>query len=515
MTGTDGADALPLLPGARAQIRRIAADLEGGLHCLWLLPDTLVASGQGDELYRAVLRTQPDRLDLPGPAVPGPGPASEYGPGPGLGLEPGPGVGGGAAGGSPPGPPPADLPVLEGYDDGFDIGWQPVVPRPRAPAPRRGEDPADLVARLAKELSVAPGEVLARLTDRSAHWRPVIGVRAWQEPAPRAAPGRAPERGRDVARLVRSLTAAVKEAGLPLDRRPRLLVLARASDLPAALPDESELDLGAAAVHWWWGTVGRLDAATVVAEAADDRAARPRPGPGGALRERIRRAVREEIIAEVSGPDLALARRLASHWDGSDRTLDRCLRDSLDPDLGRLAAACRSVAGEAVAGHKPGSALRDAWSRGAVQAWEGRLRHHPAGWYADGPEHRPDELTALVGHAQQRVLLPWIEEVRRRLARLAPAWASRPVAQLVEAYVQRPPADHRTRPERAFETVEVGPMLTAHLRGDLALPPEEAQLLRELVTARNVLSHRGVLYDARLHALCDAIAAADRRWLRL
>ncbi|MFF8385214.1 hypothetical protein ACF053_16430 [Streptomyces kanasensis] len=510
MNVLDGADALPLLPGARAQIRRIAADLEGGLHCLWLLPDALVASGQGDELYRAVLRTSPDRLDLPGAAAPAPGPAPE----PGSSLGPGPtgAADGSAVDGAATGPHPADLPVLEGYDDGFDIGWQPVVPRPRTPAPR-GEDPADLVARLAKELSVAPGEVLARLTDPSAHWRPVIGVRAWQEPPPRAAPGRAPERGQDVARLVRSLTAAVKEAGLPLDRRPRLLVLARLSDLPAALPDESELDLGAAAVHWWWGTVGRLDAATVVAEAADDRVARPRPG--GALRERIRRAVREEIIAEVSGPDLALARHLASHWDGSDRTLDRCLRDGLDPDLGRIAAACRSAAGEAVAGHKPGSALRDAWSRGAVQAWEGRLRHHPAGWYADDSGHRPDELTALVGHAQQRVLLPWIEEVRRRLARLAPAWASRPLAQLVETYVQRPPAGHRAHPERAFEAVEVGPMLTAHLRGDLALPPEEAELLRELVTARNVLSHRGVLYDARLHTLCDAIAAADRRWLRL
>jgi hypothetical protein len=228
------------------------------------------------------------------------------------------------------------------------------------------------------------------------------------------------------------------------------------------------------------------------------------------LRSRILRAVREEVVSEVCGPDLDLAVRLAASWDGSDRTLDGCLRAC----LADVPSAAAGPAGRGASGteHKPGTGLRTAWARGAVQSWEGRPWHHPAGWYSDVRTARPDALTILVSQAQQRVLLAWIEEARRRLAVLALPCATRPVIDLVSCYIERPPTDFRTHPERAFEGIEVGPMLKAHRDGLLSLPANEARLLEVLVTARNVLSHRGVLYDATLNTLCAELAQADRRW---
>lgn len=105
------ARALSELPGVRRQIGRIAADLAAGLHCLWLLPDDLVEGGYAEELHRVALCTSPDRLDVPAPSELGTPatPLPEFAPEPtGWALD--------------------DLPLLEDYDDGFDIGWEPVFP---------------------------------------------------------------------------------------------------------------------------------------------------------------------------------------------------------------------------------------------------------------------------------------------------------------------------------------------------------------------------------------------------
>ncbi|MET9561109.1 hypothetical protein [Streptomyces tauricus] len=460
---------------------------------MWLLPDDMVTTGYAEELHLTALYQSPERLNLPEPPTDT-----------GARVMP---VAFEAVGAHFD-----DLPVLDDYDDGFDIGWEPASSRSMTDVLATEPAPSDLVARLAKELSVAPGEVTETLVGPSTRWYPVIGIRAWTEPEPPRRSGeREGERGQDIARLIRVLGAAVKEAGLPPDARPRLLVTARVQDLPALLPDELELDLAATAVHWWWGVIGRLDTATVISARSDHGARSSRRG-GEVLRSRILRAVREEVVSEVCGPNLGLAVSLARKWDGSDRTLDACLRACLVDGL--VPANATGAAGHGVSGteHRPGARLRTAWARGTVQSWEGRSRSHPASWYVDGRTARPDALAVLVSQAQQRVLLPWIEEARRRLAIVALPCATSPVIDLVSRYIERPPTDFRTHPRRAFEGIEVGPMLKAHRDGQLRLPTDEARLLEVLVTVRNVLSHRGVLYDATLNMLCTELARADRRW---
>ncbi|MFG2962864.1 hypothetical protein ACGFZS_06200 [Streptomyces sp. NPDC048288] len=486
--------ALSDLPGVRRQVGRIAADLAAGLHCLWLLPDDLVAAGYGAELHHTALNSSSERLDLPAfvdseeavARLPAPAPISWL---------------------------TDDLPVLEDYDNGFTIDWEPDIPRQRGRPPRSAPLPepvgSDLLGRLAKELSVTPGTVIDSLTEPGRPWRPVIGIRAWEEPEPTGGPSEPEgERGREIARLIRSLSAAVKQAGLLPEDRPRLLVTARVGDLPQQLPDELELDLASSAVHWWWGTLDRLDSATVVASVAMT-SGQDTHRYGERLRDRILRSVRDEVVSEVCGPDPVLGWRLSRCWDGNVRTLEDSLRACL---VGRLPGA----QGQTVvhpglgSGYRPAARLRPAWARGLLQSWDGRARAHPAVWCAEVRD--PEELGVLVSQAQARILLPWIEDVRRRLALRALAGRTGPVADLVARYVERAPAGYRTRPEEAFQRIEVGPMLSACRQGHLNLPREDRQLLERLVLARNVLSHRGVLFDRTLRTLCDELAGFDERW---
>ncbi|MGW0136814.1 hypothetical protein [Streptomyces sp. NPDC003299] len=505
MTAEQDDAALLGLPGVQGQLGSIAADLTAGLNCLWLLPDRLVDTGDAEQLYRAALNMAPDRLDVQPPTVltvPGPRAADARE------------GGGGAAGHDEKFREEDDvwddLPDLD-FDSGFDIGWSdalPVCTRPRA----REHAVPDLFERLGKELAVGPGEVIERLTHRTGRWRPVIGLRAWREPddpggiAPRGTESTL--RGGAVARLFRSLTAAVKDAGLHPQERPRLLVVARFRDLPEALVNELDRDIATTAVHWWWGTLGRVDTAVVVA-AARGRA------PGGALEQRILAAVREETVTDLSAFDLSLAQRLAVAWDGTTTRLDKALRSCLDSALITEAASCPEGPLDAGARRRPGSALRRAWAQGLVQSWEGRLRRHPASWYASGQSATPPELSVLMGQAQLRVLSPWIEATREQLARLGARYATQPLYTLVSAYSQRPPANLQDRPEEVFQQLEVGSLLTAHYGGGIAFPGEELSLLKEVVRVRNILAHRGVLRDHTLHALCEELTLAFRRWAKL
>lgn len=85
------------------------------------------------------------------------------------------------------------------------------------------------------------------------------------------------------------------------------------------------------------------------------------------------------------------------------------------------------------------------------------------------------------------------------------------MATLVADYADRPPAYLGGDPERAFLELQVGELLRAHVSGALALPPRDAALLRLLVTTRNVLAHRSVLYDRTLDELCAELSQADLR----
>ncbi|MGW6967334.1 hypothetical protein ACWGET_25185 [Streptomyces zaomyceticus] len=551
-----GARAVPPgeLPGARAQLRAVAADLAAGLNCLWLVTDAMVESGLADELYRGALSAAPVRVDVPPPAS-APPHVTEPEPGPGAGES------GGWADAD-------ELPFLDLPDDGFDLdlGWSLDGAPPRVPAPRKEPtgpryDPHGLLARLGKELSVDADEAVASLVAPDRYGRPVVGIRAWAETeatgtrtgaptgtqtgvlpgaatgvvpaaatgAPHGASSGAPTgvlpaaatgapHGAHVERLFRSLAAAVKDAGLPPAERPRLLVVARLRDLPESLPDELRHGLGDTAVHWWWGVLGRLDTATAIAPVLDHApgtSGRDRHRHSDPLAERIRRAVRSETVVEVCGPDLELARLLALDWDGARHTLGAALGRCLARSPGPVPADCPPLR-RIGALLRPGAELRQAWARGAVVSWEGRLRAHVGVWHPAAPSspatgEAEDRLTALVSQAQQRVLTPWIEEARQRLAVRALGHLNRPVATLVAGYSARPPAYLGRDPERAFLELQVGELLRAHIGGALALPTRDAALLRLLVDARNVLAHRSVLYDRTLDELCAELSQADLR----
>ncbi|MFE6072193.1 hypothetical protein [Streptomyces sp. NPDC056525] len=508
------------LPGVRAQLRGVTADLAVGRNCLWLVTDAMVESGLADELYRGALFGSPVRVDVPAPVFPRarePEPERE------------------AEEDADPWTDGDELPYLDLPDDGFDLdlGWS-LEGRPRVvPAPRKEpagtrRDPHGLFARLAGELGVDADETVSTLVAPGRDRRPVVGIRGWTEPddhgsgtgqgAGGGAGAGTRARGRAVERLFRLLAAAVKDAGLPPGERPRLLVVARLRDLPEPLPDELRRGLGDTAVHWWWGALGRLDTATVVAPILDhgpDTSDRDRDP----LAERIRRAVRSETVVEICGPDLELARLLALEWDGAQHTLGAALGRCLATTPGPAPSDCPPLR-RIGALLRPGAELRQAWAAGAVVSWEGRLRAHVGVWHpagpADGPAPSPNgdvraRLTALVSQAQQRVLTPWIEEARQRLAVRALGHLNRPAATLVADYADRPPAHLAGDPERAFLELQVGELLRAHVSGALALPPREAGLLRLLVTTRNVLAHRSVLYDRTLDELCAELSQADLR----
>ncbi|MCX4583077.1 hypothetical protein [Streptomyces sp. NBC_01481] len=491
------------LPGVRGQLRSVAADLAAGLNCLWLLPDRLVESGQADELYRGALFSASRRVDVPPPDRDGAKVQAVHE--------------SNAAGDSEAvheGWADAEaLPFLDFYDDGFDLGWEPqghapVIPAPRTETAGRNAEARDLLARIAKELSVTAEEVVGCLTDpERGGRRPVVGVRAWKEP------NTASLRGAGIEQLYRSLTAAVKAAGLPPGQRPRLLVAARLGDVSAALPDELHLDLSATAVHWWWGALGRLDTATAITPYLD-RGGAPRH-ERDLLRERIVRELRAETVVEICGPDLELARRLAVAWDGTQQALGTALRRCLAAGPS-FAADCSPPPAQLGSRRRPGSEFREAWASGAITAWEGRLRLHPGVWLradaiAEWSVDAKARLSTLISQAQQRVLLPWIEEARQRLAARALSHLTRPVAAVVATYLERPIWYLGDRPELAFLELQVGELLRAHIQGALALPERDARLLRLLVQARNVLSHRAVLYDTTLAELCVELSRADLR----
>ncbi|MEW2289000.1 hypothetical protein [Streptomyces sp. NPDC047841] len=146
-----------------------------------------------------------------------------------------------------------------------------------------------------------------------------------------------------------------------------------------------------------------------------------------------------------------------------------------------------------------------------MQAWEGRPRLHPAVGHADGVERRPDQLGVLVGQARARVLVPWIEEARRRLAGLAPAYANRPVREPVELHVRNRLKDHATRPERTSLCAEASERERACLSGHISLPADERPLLATVVRARNTPAHRKVLPDGPPDDLCEKLTSADPR----
>ncbi|MEU0672241.1 hypothetical protein ABZ330_05020 [Streptomyces sp. NPDC006172] len=482
------------LPGVRLWMRRLLDDLRSGRSCLCLFPQAGATGvpAAAEALLDELLHELADFV-----LVPAPGDVVARGD---------------LARPAPPSSPPVQSslwggmdPILD-YDDGLaafstvrtgSTAGAPTptagAPAPTAVAPPRAasaaavqpEEPGvgvdSLADRIVKELGDAgPVEsrgctgiegLLDRLTTAGgpAATR-VIVVRGWEEAAPTAATD-----------LLRRLSATVKAAGLPPGRRPRLLLLSGSTGLPVELPEQiAREDTG---VHWWWGALGRLDTATVVAMA--------RPCPSGpAARHQLLEAVAQATVVEVCGPFLDLAARLAVEWDG--------LPDSLPAQLRRLTAgpvADRSPvpgprrAEPTAAPPHPNASLRTEWNLGTLDRWEGRLRRRP-----DGAADHERSVRTRIWLAQNHALLPLLDEAREQFTAVIQARSRISASEFAALYGRR-------------AEMELGAMWRAHLQGHVRLTRAEADRLRTLWRSRNKLAHRTVLDNAALEALIHVLCS--------
>ncbi|MEU7485894.1 hypothetical protein [Streptomyces sp. NPDC042319] len=461
------------LPGPRRHLAHLQEDLRDGTGCLWLFPEPEVDSGRAEQFLGALLSGLDDVIEVPG--------ASDA-----------------TASGRPPHDAQADIWGYEDgsyaglggfgegfdYDDGFgDWGRGEAAPVP-VPTPAATPPEFGLSERLAKELGLTADPVEA-LVEGAQQRGPVLVIRAWNEDDPGA-----------LSRLLRRMQAAVKDAGLPPALRPRLLVAARLEDL--ARDAWESLDPVLYRAHWWWSVWSRLDTITLVTETYG--VARPTQSWNTA-QKRILQSVRCETLAEVCGPDLPLVTQLAHLWDGKPGTLLTALM------------ACRRATGSSVkfsgntsAAYAPAPepSVRPAWASGLLDSWEGQVRCTPVEWAMepDGPER----LDKLVWQAQNRVLLPLIDDARVRFVALLPQGAVRGVRHLVETYVDRTAREGRAT-AADLASMELGAIWAAVKRRDVSVSGTQQNQLAALRTARNKLAHRCPLDDETLRKLVDALTS--------
>ncbi|MEV3990433.1 hypothetical protein AB0J57_16155 [Streptomyces sp. NPDC049837] len=477
------------LPGARRHCARVLADLRAGLTCVWLFPDAEVESDRADRAVEAVIHRLDDVVDVPRKET-----RSR--------TEP--------RTAAPDARDPWDAFAIEGAsvarssDDAFDIDdgfgdWDPFGPSGRAngsgPSAARpfgaaaaqysdGPD-TDVAVRIADSLNLH-GDLVSELVTDPDRRAPVLVVRAWTED-PTA-----------VSRLIRRFQAAVKEAGLKPGDRPRLLVPSRLQDLEA--DTVGLLDGTVSRSHWWWGVWGHLDTATVVADAIPLGGvghAHDRMTPG----KLVRHALRCETVVQVAGPDLGLAVKLADIWSGKLNDLAPALRECCaEPEA--QGAHTRATSGAAYA-PLPEQGLREAWSAGLVDRWEGQVRRSPRSGVAT---HGGPELDKLVWQAQNRVLLPLIDDARLGFIELLPRIAVRGVARLVDTYV-RQSLRGANGSAADLASMELGELYDAAVHRDIDLTEVQFRRLRTLRLVRNKLAHRTPLDDALLQDLLDALAS--------
>jgi hypothetical protein len=466
------------LPGARRHCARIAADLEAGLTCLWLLPDAEVQARRADLAVDAVLHRFDDVVDVPGPRA-------QAGPDAAPVASPTRAVTGWSV---PHMDDEFDLDDGFGDDEHFGaaVGHQ-VSPRtPTAAASSTGQD-AGVADRLARSLGLVEdlvAEVVAAADGRT----PVLVVRAWTEDDPS-----------EVSRLLRRFQAAVKESGLKPEYRPRLLVAARLRDLEADMV--GSLDQAVARQHWWWGVWSHLDTATVVADAVPQAST-------GHLHERmtavkyVRRALRCETVVQVAGPDLALAVDLARAWNGDVKDLASALSECRDSDSEPTTGQGSWAAGAAYA-PAPEAALRAAWAAGSTDSWEGRVRGSLRAWRSAVDSTEP--LDKLVWQAQNRVLLPLMDDARLGFVELLPHVAVRGVDHLVRTYI-RQSLRSGNGTSADLQSMEFGEIYDAAVHRDVKLTSHQFHKLGCLRSARNKLAHRTALDDVQLQDVLESLS---------
>ncbi|WP_148086911.1 hypothetical protein [Streptomyces sp. PanSC19] len=141
------------------------------------------------------------------------------------------------------------------------------------------------------------------------------------------------------------------------------------------------------------------------------------------------------------------------------------------------------------------------WAAGTVDGWDGHVRPVLAHRLL-APES--NELRILVCHAQNRVLLPLVEEARISLIELIPDLLRKEIE--LDYFREQARSDHRVRnglPAAPLAELEIGDLARAARL--LVLPTDQQNRLRTLNKARNHLSHLQPLSQERLVAVTEAL----------
>ncbi|NML51222.1 hypothetical protein HHL19_14200 [Streptomyces sp. R302] len=499
---------LARLPGPRRHLDRVERDLRAGLDCVWYFPDTVVASGRADFFLRELLHRFDGAVPVPGSVAPPEGDAEA--PAPGMVVLPAQRASDGA-------PDPAPGHVLfdpwHEEDDGFDaddpygalLGSWAAPPDgigtgPPAVAETPGTArPVSLVDRLAKELGVAgdPWDELLRRARRGHRESeggtpdggvgddppgspPTVVVRGWEEHS-----------AEEMGQLLRAAHATFREAGLPAERRPRFLFAARVDDLPTRALGRG-LSPHQVTLHWWWRVWTRLDSEVLLAW---------RPRPPATAAQALYDRVTDSVVAEVCGPDVDRALVLREVWKGGDV---ESLRHALTAALpGGDGSESRSWPRRMSTAHasRPSAEILDDWASGVVDSWDGHVRPVVARRLLD-----PDspELRILVCHAQNRVLLPLIEEARTSLTELVPGLLRKGIE--LDYFREQARSEHRVRnrlPAAPLAELEIGDL--ARVAGYLVLPSDQRDRLQRLSRTRNHLSHLQPLGQEQLVTVTEAL----------
>lgn len=499
---------LARLPGPRRHLDRLERDLRAGRNCVWYFPDTMVESGRADFFLRELMSRLEETVPVPGSIT-------------------SPGCGARAVGVGTIAFPaqrsidvsPDDTPVRDLFDpwheedDSFDADdpygvllgslavtttGSPIALGPKSSIPQEAASPVPLLDRLAKELGVAGaplGELLRRarrchevspagdleeMDDAAPDSPPTVVIRGWEEHS-----------AEEMGQLLRIAHATFREAGLSAERRPRFLFAVRVRDLPSTA---FGVGLGHthATMHWWWRVWTRLDSEVLLAW---------RPRPAATAAQALLDRVTDAAVAEVCGPNVDRALVLREVWTGSDVESLRCALAATLPDQEdgveqnwprRMSTAHASM---------PSAEILDAWATGSVDSWDGHVRPVLAHRLLDPGSNK---LRILVCHAQNRVLLPLIEEARTSLIELVPDLLRKEVK--LDYFREQAKSDYRVRnglPASPLAELEIGDLARAARL--LVLSTDQQDRLKTLSKARNDLSHLRPLSQGKLMAVTKAL----------
>ncbi|MEU5255149.1 hypothetical protein [Streptomyces longwoodensis] len=496
------------LPGPRRHLDRLERDLKSGRSCVWYFPDPMVDSGRAELFLRELYTRFEEPIPVPG-AIAGLADSTS---------------GRDSAVANPPQcsitPRAEDVSARAGDhfalwhdDDGFDaadpygallssLATASASPPPSSSHRGGGPDVASLTSmslseRLAKELGVT-GDPFIELVRRTARLRsdvtsdddpeddalpsapPLIVVRGWDEDSPE-----------EVGRLLRTAHATFRDEGIGATHRPCFLITARMGDLPSGAfgvgPSHDHVTL-----HWWWRVWTRLDSDVLLAW-------RPRPNVGAA--EALLHRVTDAVTAEVCGPDVDSALALREAWTGGDLVSLRSALASILPSEAALPDRVWPRRMSTAHASAPSAELREAWSAGAVDSWDGHIRP-VLGHHLLDPDST--ELRTLVCHAQNRVVLPLINEARTAFIDLVPSLLRKEVS--LDYFREQARSQYQVKkqlPAAPLVELEMADLQRASRL--LTLTTEQRRRLEILCAARNHLSHLQPLAHEQLMAVTQAL----------